>query len=1349
MHQERNSRGGVPAGRGLGSAGIFSFRFPAVSPASPSIESQNPPATTRRNKAGALILSAFLAWCALQQTGCILVLVAVNVTPTSVSWGGVPVGTAGNPQTVTLTNNGTSAITISSIAISGANPGDFSVASKTCGTTLASGSRCTATLLFVPTVAGARAATFTFTHTGGMPTQTVSLSGTGTLPPSIVTVNPLALSFGNVNLGSTSGSQSVTLQNTGGSATSITSIGISGANAGDFAISAKTCGSTLAVSASCTVGVTFSPSANGIRTATLTFTDTAGSSPQTVALSGTGATSNASAVPASLSFAATAVGSTSLPQSVTLTNGGPFAIGVSSIAISGANAKDFAISAKTCGANLAVSASCMVSVTFAPSANGPRTATLTFTDSAGNSPQTVALSGTGANTGANVNPASLSFAAVALGSTSSPQSVTFSNTGSLSISVSTIAISGANAGDFAVSAKTCGANLSVSASCTVGVTFAPSANGTRTATLTFTDTAGNSPQTVALSGTGATSSASVMPASLLFTVATVGMTSSPQSVTLSNSGSVAINLTSIGISGANAADFTISSKTCGASLGVSASCMVGVAFTPSANGTRTATLTFTDSAGNSPQTVALSGTGGTSNASVMPTSLSLGSLALGATSAPQPVTLTDNGSVAINVNSEIISGPNSADFVISTNTCGGSLAGSANCTLTVVFAPTANGTRTATLTFTDSAGNSPQTVSLTGSAVGFSIQPMNPTVVVNQMLQFSATASANWTATCGTMNNTLTGLWTAPSSAQTCTVTATEITGTHAAASTQVTVTGSTSGNFALYPGSAAVVVGSQQVFQAQVANAPDTNPLSYSVDGVSGGNATSGTVTNQGVYTAPGVAGSHLMEVTDLTLGTTATAAITVYSNVTVDFGSRATNPNPVPAGLFGAQYLESLHNAADLDLVLAGGMTTGRTYAQITNVFKTSTPNWGAIDGTIRRVTANGGVHVMLEMYQSPTWLQQGTCGVESMPSDLNAWASIAQQYVAHMDATFPGIVTDYEIWNEPDIALCVPSGDSAMADYMKLYAAAVPLMRAQAKADGQTIRVGGPVSAGLNGTWITAMLNDPVISQNIDFMSYHLYLVGVPGLSAKWDTYNGTESIYQVTQGNLGPANVYEYGASLVAAGKQPQGKNLPIYITEYNLDWKFGKNCCSNDFTYSPVWNALYVADMLDVPLAYNGAPNSLARLIYYAATQRSSYCLIGEYDANMDCAYPAGSVPQPYPQLFTYQLLGSPKYLGLQNGAYMATSISPARLENGLVVTAFFTPSVDAVVLINPGQYTYTNLPVNITNSGLTSPQATLYQIVNGQSIQTSTLSLQPQGGTSYSTTVTLGPYSVQAISIHP
>ena len=1272
-------------------------------------------------------------------------LPSANAMPVSLAFPATTVGATTAAQSVTFNNTGTAAINISSISISGADAGDFSIAAKTCGASLAGSASCTVSVAFSPTAVGARSATLTFTDSAGNSPQIASLSGTGNA--AMVTVMPASLSFATAVVGSISSPHSVTLSNGSAAAVSLTNISISGTNAADFTVSAKTCSASLGASASCTVSVTFTPSAAGSRTAALSFTDSAGNSPQTVTLSGTGATANASVLPAGLSFAVTVVGSTTASQMVTLSNGGAAAINISTISISGTDASDFAIVAKTCGALLAGSANCTISITFTPTASGPRSATLTFSDSAGNSPQAVSLSGTGTAASAGVSPSSLSFAATVVGSTSSPQTVTLSNGGTAAISISSISISGTDASDFAISAKTCGASLAGSGSCTVSITFAPSAPGSRIATLAFTDSAGNSPQTVSLSGTGNAANVSITPSTLSFTATSIGSTTAAQTVTLSNGGTASINISSIAISGTNAGDFAIVAKTCGASLAGSANCTVSVTFTPSVSGSRTATLSFTDSAGNSPQAVALSGNGTTLAASVTPGSLSFGNTAAGATSAPQSVTLTNGGSATLNIASIAISGPNAGDFAISAKTCGASLAGSASCTVSVTFSPTATGTRTATLTFTDGAANSPQTVSLTGSAIPFSIEPVNPTLVVNEMIQFSATAPATWSATCGLMNNTDTGLYTAPATAQTCTMTATETSSLHLTASTQITVTASSS-TFGLYPSSAVVPVDSQQVFQAQLSKAPDTNSLTYSVDGVPGGDSTTGTVTNQGLYTAPGAAGMHLLEVKDNSLGYTATASINVYSNVTVDFGSRATNANPIPPGLFGAQYLESLHTTADLDLVLAGGITSGRTYAQIVNVFKTSTPNWGPIDSTIKRITASGPVHLMLEMYQSPTWLQQGTCGVESMPSDVNAWASIAQQFVHHMDTTFPGVVTDYEIWNEPDIALCVPAGETALTDYMKLYAAAVPLMKAQAKADGQTIRVGGPVSAGLNGTWITAMLNDPVISQNIDFMSYHYYLVGKPGETAQWDTYNGTESIYQITQDNLGPANVYEYAGTLVGGGKQPQGKNLPIYITEYNLDWLFVKTCCSDDFTYSPVWNALYVADLLDTPFAYNGAPNTMSRLIYYAANHPPYDCLVGEYDANMDCAYPAGTAAQPYPQYFAYQLLGSPKYLDLQDGGYLAASLSPPRLVNGLVVTGYFTPSLDAIVLINPSQYTYTNMPINISNSGLTSPQATLYQIVNGQSIQASSLSLNPAGGTSFSTTVTLRPYSVQAIALH-
>ena len=1068
----------------------------------------------------------------------------------------------------------------------------------------------------------------------------------------------------------------------------------------------------------------------------------------------------ASVSPTSLSWASVAVGNKGAQKVVTLTNNGTATLTISSITLSGTNPQDFLINSKTCGSSLAVSASCTANIIFAPTVSGTRTATLNFNDNASPSPQTVALSGlgTGGTTGgsASVSPTSLSWVSVAVGSKGAAKAVTLTNSGTTSISISSITFSGANPGDYLISSKTCGTSLAASASCTASIAFAPTTSGTRTATLNFNDSATNTPQTVSLSGTGTGTSGTVTisPTSLSFGSINVGSTTASQTATLKNGSASSITISGVSVTGTNAGDFVISSKTCGSSLAAGASCSISVAFKPTANGSRAGTLTVSDSSSNSPQTVALSGTGGTTSGSVTvsPTSLGFASTAVGSTSAAQSATLTNGTSSSITISSVTVGGTNAGDFAISSKTCGTSLAASASCSASVVFKPTASGTRTATLSFADSGSGSPQNVALSGSGpAAFQIEPTNPTVIVNDALQFSATTDVTWSASCGSISST-SGIYTAPSSTGSCTVTATQMDPPHATASTVVKVVSSPStGTLGIYPTKAAVYAGTQQIFQAQLSMVPDGHSLTFSVDGVVGGSGGVGTITNQGVYTAPNTAGNHTVTVKDNTLGKSVNGTVTVFSNVTVDFGSRSTALHQVPAHFFGAERMNSMHNTADLDLVKAAGFNYARLYAQIPQVFLTnSTPNWNAIDPTIQWLSA-GGTKIMLQVYQTPTWLQPSpnpcgsSNGANAPPKDMNAWGQLAVQIVKHMDQKFPGVVTDYEIWNEPNTtAFC---SSARLDDYMNLYKASAPLMRQQIKTDNSTARVGGPATAGMQSAWVNAMLADTTIAANIDFLAYHDYMFSSSQLGAQWNTYNGVTSVYQKTQDTGdGPMKVYNYATRLVAAGKQPQGKNLPIYNTEYNLNWAFLKNCCESDYTLSPVWNSMYISDVLNS--VYNGAPNTPQHMVYFAATAAPYFCLVGEIDANMDCAYPKGSVPSPYPQYFLYQLFGSPNYLGLQNGGNMAQSIAPPTLGNGLIVTAFFTSGQDAIVLTNPTGQTLTDVPVNISNTGFSSASATLYEIVNGQSIQSSSLSLHSTGGTSYSTTVTLDPYTVHAISIH-
>ncbi len=402
-------------------------------------------------------------------------------------------------------------------------------------------------------------------------------------------------------------------------------------------------------------------------------------------MSGTGLAANATVSPTSLTFAATTVGTARAAQSVTLTNGGPAAISISGVSLSGTNAGDFAIVTNTCGASLAGSATCTVSITFTPSATGTRTGTLTFTDAAGNSPQTVALSGTGTLANAVLAPTSLTFAATAAGTTSAPQDVTLSNSGTGAITINSIVFTGANPGDFAISSNSCGTTLPPLSSCTVGIDFTPAALGTRTATITFTDSAGNSPQSATLTGSGIDSGATVAPTNLNFPATAVAATSAPLSVTLTNNGPVALPISSINVAGTNPSDFSIASNTCGTSLPGSGTCTLSVTFTPTATGRRTATITFRDSASNTPQVVGLSGTGGSSTVLVSPAILTYPPTNEGSTTPGQVAILTNSGTTAVAISSVTITGPGSASFYIINNTCGSSLAASSQCSVAVVF----------------------------------------------------------------------------------------------------------------------------------------------------------------------------------------------------------------------------------------------------------------------------------------------------------------------------------------------------------------------------------------------------------------------------------------------------------------------------------------------------------------------------------------------------------------------------------------------------------------------------------------------------------------------------------------
>src|SRR5438105_39673 len=312
--------------------------------------------------------------------------------------------------------------------------------------------------------------------------------------------------------------------------------------------------------------------------------------------------------PTSLTFSSV-VGATSAAQTITLTSTGNNTLNISNISITGVDAGDFA-QTNNCPSTLSVSQSCTISVTFTPTATGSRSASVTITDNAANSPQSVALGGTGQAAAApavTLNPTSLTFGNQAVTTTSSPQAITLRNVGTASLSISSIALSGTNSGDFAQT-NNCptGSNtLAVNASCTINVTFTPTARGARGGTLTVSSNAPGTAPSVSLSGTGIAPVASLSPTSLTFATLRLTTTSAAKSVTLSNTGDATLHITSIAVTG----DFA-QTNNCSSTLAPGASCTVSVTFTPRMTGTRTGTLTVSDDASNaSPQSTSLRGTG--------------------------------------------------------------------------------------------------------------------------------------------------------------------------------------------------------------------------------------------------------------------------------------------------------------------------------------------------------------------------------------------------------------------------------------------------------------------------------------------------------------------------------------------------------------------------------------------------------------------------------------------------------------------------------------------------------------------------------------------------------------------
>jgi hypothetical protein len=434
----------------------------------------------------------------------------------------------------------------------------------------------------------------------------------------------------------------------------------------------------------------------------------------------------------SLTFSAQQVSTQSTAQTLTLTSTGNAAVIFGTPAIAG----DFAIASSSCTGTLAINAQCSIGIVFTPTATGPRSGQLTIYANIPTGQTTVTLSGTGTAPASIVlTPPSLTFAATLVNQITAAQIITIANTGGTAATLQAPVVTG----DFAISANTCTATLPASTACSVSITFTPSASGARIGSLSITDSAGT--QTAQLSGTGnAPATDTLSPTSLTFAAQQITTASPAQQVTLTNSGDVALTLITASLP---SADFSVTSA-CGNSLAAHATCAFSVTFTPTATGTRTATLSISDQFRT--QTVVLSGNGtAPPGVSLTPSALTFPATGVGLTSAAQTLTLTNNGGQPLGIPSFTLS----AGFLLAVNTCTTTLAVNAACTVTLVYSPTVPGPATGSLTVVDNAPSSPQTVTLTGTGIDFTLTANGPT---------SATLASGTSAAYSLIASSLTGL---------------------------------------------------------------------------------------------------------------------------------------------------------------------------------------------------------------------------------------------------------------------------------------------------------------------------------------------------------------------------------------------------------------------------------------------------------------------------------------------------------------------------------------------------------------------------------------------------------------
>ncbi len=630
------------------------------------------------------------------------------------TFGAQLVGTTSPPQTILLRSVGKDPATINNILLFG----DYQQTNN-CPGSLAPGASCEVSVTLAPTAPGS-SGSIAIVHDPASTRDDFFLGGLGSA--NAMASSASAVHFGTQFVGDPPLPRIVTLTNVGSQSLSLGAISVTG----EFSRT-HNCPAMLGAGQSCRVAVSFAPSGGGSRTGTLTAAHGGPGGAAEVDLFGTGKIRSQLEVdPLELDFLWNVLNFPSNPQTLTLTNLGAAALSITSFA----PPPDFS-QTNDCPVNLAPAASCTATVIFTPTQVGDRSGNLLIHHTGTGTPQVILLKGEG-RTQLDITPASIDFGTLPVGGVSEWHFISIGNgTVNQPVTLNSITISG----EFAIAQNPCPSELPPFFGCALQITFNPASAGPKTGNVMIDASDLPTPHLVPLSGVGVDSAfPTFSPPSLVFGNQTVGTTSAPQNLALTNTGNMALNIVSITTTGPFAR-----THNCPGTLQPAQSCSISVTFTPNSSALNVGSLVLQSNAAGSPHTAMLSGTGLGGSVFVSPVGLDFGNLTVGTTSTQQAVSFTNVGNASLGINGITVSG----DFA-QTHSCPSTLIPGGVCTIQVTFTPTATELRNGTLSFASTAPGSPTNVPLQGHGLDFQVavppgSPNSATVNAGQTATFNLT----------------------------------------------------------------------------------------------------------------------------------------------------------------------------------------------------------------------------------------------------------------------------------------------------------------------------------------------------------------------------------------------------------------------------------------------------------------------------------------------------------------------------------------------------------------------------------------------------------------------------------